>query len=265
MEAERTVLVVGATGKQGRSTVKFLLEPDQPASPAIKFKALALTRDTSSECARQLLERNKQHVNIFSLVQGDLDKPDSIRKAFQDAASSHGRGIWGVFVALAYPRLGESAEGGSKQAKVGPSEEDHLDNSHRAKPRIENCCGELGYQGLNWIIIRPGFFMENFDGFLGAITVSGMRAGLDKDTTINLVLLQSLKASEDIGRVAAGVLMKHDKHLHKTLAITSEAATMEHISESYKRATGRPIPAVPILVGKSLVKINAALQDVYVP
>ena len=74
-------------------------------------------------------------------------------------------------------------------------------------------------------IIRPGFFMENFDGFIGAIAVSGMRAGLGKDTTINLVVslihtsdgsgpivvrfprdANSLKASEDIGRVAAGVL-----------------------------------------------------------
>lgn len=30
--------------------------------------------------------------------------------------------------------------------------------------------------------------MENFDGFLGAIAVSGMRAGLNKDTTLNLVV-----------------------------------------------------------------------------
>lgn len=118
MEAERTVLVVGATGKQGRSTVKFLLGPDGLASPDIKFKILALTRDKSSESARKLLERNKQHEGNFSLVQGDLDKPDSIRKIFQDAASSGGRGIWGVFVALAYPGLGENAEGEIKQAKV---------------------------------------------------------------------------------------------------------------------------------------------------
>ncbi|KAK7715697.1 hypothetical protein SLS63_011284 [Diaporthe eres] len=222
MEAERTVLVVGATGKQGRSTVKYLLETDQSASLSIRFKVLGLTRDTSSESARQLLERDKQHVDHFSLVQGDLHKPDSIRKVFENAALSDGGGIWGVFVVLAYPGLGESARGEIKQAKlladlalefkvevfvyssaipVGPSEDDHLDNSHRAKPRIENYCRELGSKGLNWIIIRPGFFMENFDGFLGAIAVSGLRAGLDRDTTINLV------ASEDIGRVAAGVLM----------------------------------------------------------
>lgn len=118
MEAKRTVLVVGATGKQGRSTVKFLLETGQSTSPDIKFKVLALTRDTSSESARQLLERNTQHVDDFSMVQGDLDKPDSISKVFEDAASSDGSAIWGVFVALAYPGLGQSAEGEIKQAKV---------------------------------------------------------------------------------------------------------------------------------------------------
>lgn len=117
MDVEQTVLVVGATGKQGRSTVKFLLEPDQPGSSGVKFKVQALTRDISSAPARQLLERNKQYADDIDLVQGDLDKPDSIRKVFQDA-SSNGRGIWGVFVALAYPGLGESADGEIKQAKV---------------------------------------------------------------------------------------------------------------------------------------------------
>ncbi|KAL2281730.1 hypothetical protein FJTKL_11408 [Diaporthe vaccinii] len=172
MEAKRTVLVVGATGKQGRSTVKYLLEPDQPASPSIKFKVMGLTRDTSSESAHQLLERTKQHVDNFSLVQGDFHKPDSIRKVFEDAASSDDGGIWGVFVVLAYPGLGESAQGEIKQARlladlalefkvevfvyssaipVGPSEDDHLDDSHRAKPRIENYCRELGSKELNWM------------------------------------------------------------------------------------------------------------------
>ena len=117
MDAERTVLVVGATGTHGKSTVKFLLQPDQLALPDVEFKILALTRDTSSESARQLLERNNQHGDKVNLVQGDLEKPDSIRNIFQDATSSGGRGIWGVFVALAYPGLGESADGGDQASQ----------------------------------------------------------------------------------------------------------------------------------------------------
>jgi hypothetical protein len=52
--------------------------------------------------------------------------------------------------------------------------------------------------------------------------------------------------------------------MHKILTISSEAATMEHISESYQKATGRPIPAAPALAGKALVKFNSALQNMYV-
>ncbi|KAI3391190.1 hypothetical protein diail_7795, partial [Diaporthe ilicicola] len=277
MQNERTVLVVGATGKQGRSAIKFLLQPDQPTSQDIKFKILALTRDTSSTSARQLLERNEQHASRISLVQGDLDKPDSIRKVFQDAASSEGQGIWGVFVVLAYPGLGESGDGEIRQGKlladlalashvkvfvysssiqVGHSKDDAAGNSHRVKLEIEDYCRDLESKGLNWVIIRPGFFMENFDGFIGALAVSAMRAGLGKHTTISLI------ASEDIGKVAAGVLWQHDKYLRRTLALTSEAATMEEISASYKRATGRPIPAAPAVVGKALLKLNAAVQNV---
>ncbi|KAL1864543.1 hypothetical protein Daus18300_007558 [Diaporthe australafricana] len=301
MQTERNVLVIGATGKQARSTIKFLLKPDEPASQDIKFKVLALTRDTSSASARQLLERNKEHAANISLVQGDLNKPDSIQRVFEDARSSDGRGIWGVFVVLAYPGLGESADGEIRQGKlladlaleaqvkafvysssiqVGPSKDDAVDNSHRGKVEIEEYCMGLGSKGLNWIIIRPGFFMENFDGLLGALAVSAMRAGLDKDTTITLIVSRISrtdpnyvcyilvakfpKASEDIGRVAAGVFWHHDQYLHKALAITSEVVTMEEISESYKRGTGEPIPAAPALVGRVLLKLNAAVQNVYV-
>ena len=46
--------------------------------------------------------------------------------------------------------------------------------------------------------------MENFDGFLGAIAVSGMRAGLNKDTTLNLVVSLS-QISSGFKRTMAAV------------------------------------------------------------
>lgn len=39
----------------------------------------------------------------------------------------------------------------SSAIQVGPSEDDHLDNSHRAKPKIEDYCKDLGSKGLNWM------------------------------------------------------------------------------------------------------------------
>lgn len=67
-------------------------------------------------------------------------------------------------------------------------------------------------------ILRPGFFMENYDGFIGAITVSVLKSGLKPDTTVQLVVSLpydvcqfartkgfSFQAVDDIGRIAAKV------------------------------------------------------------
>lgn len=40
-------------------------------------------------------------------------------------------------------------------------------------------------------IIRPGFFMENFEGFMGSITYTVFREGLTDDTTLPLVVSAS--------------------------------------------------------------------------
>jgi len=37
-------------------------------------------------------------------------------------------------------------------------------------------------------IIQPGFFMENFDGIVGSLTISLFLEGLKKDTTICLIV-----------------------------------------------------------------------------
>jgi hypothetical protein len=37
-------------------------------------------------------------------------------------------------------------------------------------------------------ILRPGFFMENFDGFIGSIAVSVLKRGLGKETKIGLIV-----------------------------------------------------------------------------
>ncbi|MFV2085721.1 NmrA family NAD(P)-binding protein [Micromonospora sp. LOL_021] len=62
-----TVLVIGATGKQGGATARALLE----RGVAVR----ALVRDASSDAARALRERGAE------LVRGDLDDPASLLAA----------------------------------------------------------------------------------------------------------------------------------------------------------------------------------------
>ena len=75
-----------------------------------------------------------------------------------------------------------------------------------AKIQIEKHVKELGAKNLKWTyvkslspyfyqvdvlchrIIRPGFFMENFEGSLGSITFGVLKAGLKPSTTIQLIV-----------------------------------------------------------------------------
>lgn len=41
---------------------------------------------------------------------------------------------------------------------------------------------------LRWSFVRPGFFMENFDGTIGSITTTVLRTGLKKDTKLQMIV-----------------------------------------------------------------------------
>lgn len=79
-----TILVTGATGKQGGALIKNLIKKNAP------FQILAVTRNTQSASAQKLLKDSKN----VTLVQGDLDSPSEI---FKNAQQQTSQPIWGVF------------------------------------------------------------------------------------------------------------------------------------------------------------------------
>lgn len=112
----KTILVTGATGKQGKSLISALSSSTENSdtssqSVANSFRILALTRNKNSPAAK-LLSLEK-HVDI---VEGNLDDAQSIRNVFENAKKDGG--IWGVFCVLAFPGLGANADGEEKQGKV---------------------------------------------------------------------------------------------------------------------------------------------------
>ncbi|KAK4183979.1 hypothetical protein QBC35DRAFT_506914 [Podospora australis] len=272
----RTVLVVGATGKQGTAFIRQLLLSSATAEPTSGWHILALTRNLNGDAAKSLLTEGKNHKGSdrISLVQGNLDKPNTIRQIF----SSHT--IWGVFVVLAYPGLNalvtdhrEREQGKiladlalefgvklfmySSSIPTGPGEEDGLDISRKHKRDVEVYLEkDLGAKGLPWIIIRPGFFYENLEGPFGAMGVTMFRDGLKKETTIAFI------SSDDIGKVAARLFEKPELYLRRYLCLTSGERTMTEIMEDHKRATGTEMPAIPAALGWLLLRINKGAQKV---
>ena len=107
----RKILVVGATGKQGRALIAAL-RPNAESGEEAPFQILAFTRSAASPAAKYLSDK-EPHVTI---VEGDLDNEESVRKVFEDAGGKGG--IYGVFVVLAFPGLNANADHTERHGKV---------------------------------------------------------------------------------------------------------------------------------------------------
>ncbi|KAF5386322.1 hypothetical protein D9757_008579 [Collybiopsis confluens] len=238
--------------------------------PHFRLRWMALNR-VSSPAAKAL---SAQYPETLTLMSGNLLSEESMRKVFEEAQTSFG-GVWGVFCVLAFPGLGANADGEETQGKIlaslaseynvssyifssvergGEKDDDRPDilmQDRYAKVKIEHRIRRLGEEkGFPWTILRPGFFMENYEGSIGSITVSVLRSGLRPTTTVQLV------GVDDIGHVAAGVFNNPDPFRHQILCVVGERSTMEEQEKAYKRATGRSIPAVPSFIARTLIAIN---------
>jgi len=92
--------------------------------------------------------------------------------------------------------------------------------------------------------------MENFDGFIGKITTSVLRCGLEKDTTLQLI------AAEDVGHVARVVFEAPENHTGQVIVVIGDCLTTGQQAEAFKRGAGRSLPSVTNFVGKALLAIN---------
>ena len=55
----------------------------------------------------------------------------------------------------------------------------------------------------------------------------------------------------------------HERYRHKTLGLTSGAVTTREITEAYERAAGRPMPTIPAILGRLLMRLNAQSRGMY--
>ena len=153
---KKTIAVVGATGQQGGAVVRVLQAGNQ-------FTVRALTRDPEKH--REFTEE---------VVKGDLDRPETLKAAFQ--------GAYGVFLVTNFREAGANevkqataAISAAKDAGVKhfiwstlPNVEaisgDKFDVPHfTGKAKIDRIVKEAGF-AYHTFVIAPGYY-QNFVGF----------------------------------------------------------------------------------------------------
>ncbi|MEU2391734.1 NmrA/HSCARG family protein [Streptomyces sp. NPDC007369] len=231
MSDHRTVLVTGATGRQGGATVRALLARGRQVH--------ALVRDPERPGARAL------QAHGATLVAGDLDDTASLEAAM--------RGAYGVFSVQPMPapgpagfasevRRGKAVAEAAARAGVAhfvyasvdgagrPGDVPHF----RSKGLIEQHIAELG---LPATVLRPAFFLTNFEG-MGPRWDGGelvLSLALAPHTALQMV------HPDDIGEFAADAFDAPGDYLGRTLEIAGDRLTGPQMAEVFARAAGRPV------------------------
>jgi uncharacterized protein YbjT (DUF2867 family) len=231
MANEHTILITGATGKQGGAVARALAGKG--------FKIRALTRKPESDAAKALAKTGAE------VVTGDLDDVTSLKKALQ--------GVWGVFSVQNSWEAGveKEEEQGKRLAKlareagvehfvyssVGSAHRKtgipHFDN----KWRVEETVRGLGFP--SYVILRPVFFMENLTSpwFLNG---DKLYAALDPATKLQMI------AVKDIGEYGAHAFIDAKKLNGKAIDLAGDAVTMPKAAETLSKGLGKKIEFVPV-------------------
>lgn len=230
--ADKTVLVTGATGKQGGATLRHLAKRGG-------FKLRAMTRKPDGDAAKALAALGVE------LVKGDLDDVASLEAAL--------KGAWGVFSVQNTWEAGvekEEEQGkrlatlakkagvehfvytsvGSAHLKTGIP---HFDN----KARIEETVKQQGF--ASYAILRPVFFMENLPSpwFLQGDKIM---TAMSPTTKLQMI------ASDDIGKFGAQAFLEHQKWNRAEVDLAGDAVTMPEAAAAVSELIGKTVTFEPI-------------------
>ena len=236
MANERTILITGATGKQGGATARAL--------KGSGFALRAMTRHPDSDAAKAVASATGAE-----LVQGDLDDPASLKNAL--------KGAWGVFGVQNTWEAG--VEGEEEQGKrlaslareagvqhyvyssVGSAHRKtgipHFDNKYR----VEDTIRAAGFP--SYVIFRPVFFMENLTSpwFLNGDTI---HAAMRPDLKLQMISVG------DIGKYVARGFTSADTLNRREIDLAADEATMPDVAMALSRGLGRNISFVQIPISE---------------
>lgn len=246
----RTILITGATGKQGSALAKRLRAEGK--------RVLAYTRDPNSRAAKALSDLGVE------LVVGDMEDTSTLGRAMAEAD--------GVFVVLP-PTWTPDAESDAYEVRLGRNVVDAAkasgvkfliyssvaaaDHFARIRPghkfEIEQY---VWASGLPALVLRPVAFMENF-----LDPQIGVGSGVFYEPTLPNVRI-NLISVEDIAAFAAFGFAAPDRFVNMTLEIAGDILFPHEIAELISAETGSKIEFVHV-TSEALRAQNSILGDMY--
>ena len=237
---DRSIVVTGATGRQGGAVVEHLLRSSG------SFRVRALTRNPNSVRSRGLAERG------VDVVAGNLNDRESLDRALA--------GAYGVFAVQNFWEHGPDAEvrqgkllGNAAKAagiahfvytSVGAAERNTGVTHYETKWQIEEYLRELS---LPLTVLRPVFFMDLFNDpkYPAPAAWSLLASALGNEKKLQMV------AVDDIGSVAALAFARPDEYIGQAVELAGDELTIPQAAAAYRNIVGRSpcylsIPTWPV-------------------
>jgi uncharacterized protein YbjT (DUF2867 family) len=248
MAEQKVIAVVGATGAQGGGLVRAIL-----ADPSRRFAARAVTRDPSSEKARELARLGAE------VVAGDVDDPASLERAFRGC---HGAYCVTFFWAHLSPEkeiaearnMAQAAKAAGVRHAIWSTLEDTRKLVPLDDPRMPTLNGKYKVphfdgkgeadrffveSGVPTTFLLASFYWDNFI-FFGA----GPKPGPDGALALTFPLGNAKMAgvaAEDIGHCALGIFAKGSELAGRRVGIAGEHLTGRELAAKMTRALGREV------------------------
>ncbi|MCE9671564.1 NmrA/HSCARG family protein [Myxococcus stipitatus] len=223
-----TVLVSGATGRQGGAVARQLLQRGH--------HVVALVRRADTEQARRLEALGAR------LAVGDFDDVDSLAQAAEGADAfyamatpfessveteiRHGLNQVDAAQLAEVKHLVYSSVGGAERLTGIP----HFDSKHRVELHVRR-------SGVPFTILGPTFFMENFTSpmFEEGLKAGVLALGLPPTRGLQMVAL------DDLAALAVRVLEDRDHHLGARLDVASDEVTGQQAAGLLSMVSGHRI------------------------
>lgn len=256
MTNAKIIVVSGATGQQGGAAARHLLKQSG-------FSVRALTRDPGKPAAKSLAQQGAE------IVRADLNDPSGIRKALQ--------GAYGVFSVQNFMETGydgEIQQGKTLADAAKAAGVQHLVYSSvvsadrktglphfESKWQIEQHINKLG---VPFTVLRPAFFMQNWNGFLRSQILQGtLPLPLEPQKSLQQISV------DDIGGIAAMAFQSPSRWQGRTLELASEELTMAQVAALLSKVANRRVEYVQIpwdqfrqTAGEEMTKMYRWFNDV---
>jgi uncharacterized protein YbjT (DUF2867 family) len=221
----RTIVVTGATGKQGGAALRHLKQRN--------FAIRALVRDPEKPEAREL---ENQGVEV---LRGDFDDTNSMERALDGADGAYSVQAW-QGGAEAETRQGVAFAEAANRQQVGHlvyssvvAADQHTGIPHfESKGRVEERVREIG---IPYTILRPVFFMENWLMMREGIEKGSIMLPLSPQTRLQMV------AVDDIGAFVALAFEHPHKWHNRAFELAGDELSLGEIAQSFSRVSGREV------------------------